>query len=693
MSDLTGVFGGKAFSIEDQPIDSPEQQFINAIRKTSVLPPDGIIFDGNIHRYNNGTSESNRSKSGWYIAYDDGFPAGSFGCWRLGFSETWAGDIGRPLTPDELAARQIKMAELKAVREAERAEMYNHAAVEAKEIWAEAKDADATHFYLKKKKILPHGSKIAKDGRLIVPLLDETGDLRSLLYISGDSTKIYLTHGQAKGMFWMIGTLDDPGVLYIAEGFATAATIYEVTNRPCVVAFSAHNLPIVTRHVRDLVGPDQDIVIVADNDEKGTGANMADKASRENNTRMKICPLGDANDYHLSGGDLKEFLFESKSDLFGWVSFADVKPIPWLIKKWIPRGGVGMIFGESGVGKTFIAVDIACSIATGKQWQGFKTRPGKVAYMAGEGYIGMSNRIMAWAHLHECPESELKKSLMVSRRPVTLDGPGIAADTLWQIRQMTADPISLIVLDTLNRHMGGEENNQRDIRSLMNACGVVAEATGAAVLIVHHTGHGGDAKGRERGASAIRASLDVSILVTQKTEDKEEKKTFVIAECVKMKDAAKPAPVQFELIEIDLGLIDEDGELDAPSFAAQWCDLELATDKTVENLLKPKDKKQQKLDDQRDLGYETYLASAGVKGRLSDAGLFDGLHLEDWRQEYYSRFPDEKQGTKRQWFNRMKADLLELGSIRFEGCFYYPNGGNSGEFFESLAEMLKSDPQ
>ena len=138
------------------------------------------------------------------------------------------------------------------------------------------------------------------DGRLIVPLYDPVDDLTSLQYIS-ETEKRYHPGGTTKGCSWTLGEIT-PGPIFVAEGFATAATVHEVSGRPCVIAYSANNLPIIVGSLRSFYGQTQDIVIVADNDASGVGRNKADEASAKYGGRIVMPPIeGDANDYYQIG--------------------------------------------------------------------------------------------------------------------------------------------------------------------------------------------------------------------------------------------------------------------------------------------------------------------------------------------------------------------------------------------------------
>ena len=199
--------------------------------------------------------------------------------------------------------------------------------------------------------------------------------------------------------------MDEPGILYVAEGFATAATIHETTDRPVVVAYSASNLVPVTGTLRQMYGATQDIVIVADNDASGVGQRYAEQASAKYGARM-VMPsiLGDANDYVQAGHNLAGLLMPIKDD---WLIPADdfcaqPSPISWLVKRWIQSQALVMVHGPSGGGKTFVVLDWCLHMASGREdWGGHKVRPGNVVYLAGEGHHGLRGRVAAWKHHHQ----------------------------------------------------------------------------------------------------------------------------------------------------------------------------------------------------------------------------------------------------------------------------------------------------
>lgn len=231
-------------------------------------------------------------------------------------------------------------------------------------------------------------------------------------------------------------------------------------------------------------------------------------------------------------------------------------PIPWIIRKWLPAGANGMIFGPSGIGKSFVAIDMACSIVTGRDWADMKiNKPGVVVYLAGEGNFGMRQRMASWCLKNNMPAESID-NLLVSNMPIDLDQQGVDMDILRHIKEITDQPVSVIFIDTLNRHMAGDENSAQDVRVLNNVCSMLTAATGASTVIIHHTGKDLNAQNKERGSSSIRASLDVSILVSKDKVD------GIKISVVKMKDAKEPEAKSAALESVDLGWVDEDGNND-----------------------------------------------------------------------------------------------------------------------------------
>jgi len=514
MADLSKVFGGPWAPPPEKLVAAPEAQLIVAMRAAGLEPPDEILMDGKIHRFRSGTkgSAGHGDKPGWYLVFGDGIPAGRFGCWRMGMEQTWRADVGRKLTQTEEMSHAKRLAEAKALRDAAIERQHQVASETVEKIWTGAQAALPDHPYLAKKGIGVHGARATGDGRLVVPLYDADGTLSSLQYIDHEGGKLYHSGGQTGGKFWQIGTMDEPGILYVAEGFATAATIHETTDRPVLVAYSASNLVPVTGTLRQMYGATQDIVIVADNDASGVGQRYAEQASAKYGARM-VMPsiLGDANDYAQAGHNLAGLLMPIKDD---WLIPADdfcaqPSPISWLVKRWIQSQALVMVHGPSGGGKTFVVLDWCLHMASGREdWGGHKVRPGNVVYLAGEGHHGLRGRVAAWKHHHQAG----KLAMWLSKDGCDLNTPTGYLKVVEQVRMLQDRP-SVIVVDTLHRFLAGDENSAQDAKTMLDACNALMQEFNCSVILVHHTGVSDEAQHRARGSSAWRGALDIEISI------------------------------------------------------------------------------------------------------------------------------------------------------------------------------------
>jgi len=227
-------------------------------------------------------------------------------------------------------------------------------------------------------------------------------------------------------------------------------------------------------------------------------------------------------------------------------------PLEWAVKKYIPEKSIMMLYGESCVGKSFVAIDIACHIALGKEWNGMKTKRGKVAYMAGEGNYGIGQRISSWAKFYGVDAID---DLYISNRPIDLDAPNAAMEVITSLRDMSEDDMwEIVFIDTMNNHMSGDENSAKDTRTMLNAMKVIQIALNCGVTYVHHSGNNPDAKFRARGSSTLKASCDV-VAVVHKLDD-----GTIAYTTQKMKDSEAPPTVFGNLLPVDLGWFDSDGD-------------------------------------------------------------------------------------------------------------------------------------
>ena len=151
------------------------------------------------------------------------------------------------------------------------AERHAEAARTARAVWNEAMPAPDDHPYLFRKRCASHGVRVDRDGRLVVPMYVD-GELCNAQRITTDGKKRFSPGARTAGAtFTLTDRCLDDGAVFVAEGFATGATVHCAMALPVIVGFSAGNLVAAARAARRLY-PDAPIVIAADNDPAGLAA-------------------------------------------------------------------------------------------------------------------------------------------------------------------------------------------------------------------------------------------------------------------------------------------------------------------------------------------------------------------------------------------------------------------------------------
>jgi putative DNA primase/helicase len=302
----------------------PIRQFRDAIQAAGVTPPEVIEADGKLRRF---SSNGRRGDdAGWYVLYSDGIPAGAFGDWRSGISETWRADLGRRLTPAEEAEARRSIEKAKAEAEAERQRRAKRAAELAAAIWKAAKPVTG-HPYLRHKGVAPtatlralHATEFARhagyapqargeplEGLLLVaPVRGREHNPATLELIDERGCKAALAGGIKGGGFWATGPLPSSGRVVICEGIATALSIAAALGEPVAAALSVGNLRAAAETIR-ANHPGVQIVIAADLGEEGRPHPEAVKAAAALRCPLAAPPAdlgkgGDFNDLHVRDG-------------------------------------------------------------------------------------------------------------------------------------------------------------------------------------------------------------------------------------------------------------------------------------------------------------------------------------------------------------------------------------------------------
>lgn len=265
------------------------------------------------------------------------------------------------------------------------------------------------------------------------------------------------------------------------------------------------------------------------------------------NERLCEQPEGD----RITEDDLHRIItsakrYKSPQEDFQLCRLSDLRELPepeWQIPNLFQENSVIMIYGPSGVGKTFATIDMACSLAYDGKWYTGSGKPGSVVYVAGESGRGIVKRVDAWRSSRGITK-DLDR-LIVNNGPVDLGN----SDTIERfIKVIEKFSPSLVVFDTLARCTPGKDENSSGVMgNIIKQLDRVKTELKTSVAIVHHTGKSGD---QERGSSALRAAMDTMIAVRQ-----EEKIGGISINCEKQKEAEGFDPMYFKLSPLNSSLV------------------------------------------------------------------------------------------------------------------------------------------
>lgn len=196
-----------------------------------------------------------------------------------------------------------------------------------------------------------------------------------------------------------------------------------------------------------------------------------------------------------------------------------------LVEGWLWRDSVAWLAGAPGEGKTFTAIDLALSVATGSPWHGHAVKQGNVLYVMAEGAAGGRDRVAAWVK-HNRGGLALPDDQMFAVYPDPIQA-GDPAGWGELIEVAGERDLALVVLDTQARvTVGLEENSAKDMGVFIEQIEAVRRVCRGTVLIVHHVPKGGESlrgSGAQEGAafSTIRATKPKGVPLVTLIQDKQ----------------------------------------------------------------------------------------------------------------------------------------------------------------------------
>ena len=387
----------------------------------------------------------------------------------------------------------------------------------------------------------PDVKKDSNNALLYIPA-QRNGKIYDYVRIDKNGTTTLLLRHSLRGAAYIIGNTIETSTIHLCISFFDGITIHKKTGEPVAVAFTERNVDAAERWLQKkymvkreptlglpAIVDLKEQAIVEEKSPAGEAA-VAAPVLTADSSQNKIDP------YTAS------LIERAKTMVYsGEALLKPINPPSWLIRDFIPRGKkVGLLVGPSGIGKTFVGLDMCLHIAAGMEsWHGAICHQAKVLYVAGESEDSVNIRV---ASFNEKYGDIFKDNFYAMFLDVPLsDEKGfdflrVAID--YGIVPFIPD---LIVFDTFNCFYTGDENDAGAIGNFkMTRILRLQHLYGCNVMFVHHTVKNDGTK--ERGSSAIKGLADYMILVN--TEDSESDDIELYVKVIKNRNA-KEGTIEF----------------------------------------------------------------------------------------------------------------------------------------------------
>ena len=352
------------------------------------------------------------------------------------------------------------------------------------------------------------------------------------------------------------------------------------------------------------------------------------------------------------------FLVES------WDSIKD-EPVEWLIEDIIPKKAFVALYAPPASYKSFIALDMAEAIATGRDWMGKTVKQsGVVLYIAGEGHGGLGARIKACKIKNDSPDGA---PLYVIRAQINLRSSQEDFDNLISaindLLETVGEKLQMIVLDTLMRMSGGgfNENSSEDMGGFITQAGKLQALYECALLVIHHSGK--DVTKGLRGHSSLLGAVDTELEINRldsviNTGDPTVKGSGTIT-VTKQKDGSDDIAIGFDVVAIDVST-SALGFESVTSLAVQ------ANTEIVQNTKKNAKNNQGSGGNQRlEMDSLMKVIKAKASYREVDGTTRYGVSLSAWRDEFWSMkgcTEDDKAAFQKAW-TRARERLVDAKKV------------------------------
>jgi len=347
-----------------------------------------------------------------------------------------------------------------------------------------------------------------------------------------------------------------------------------------------------------------------------------------------------------------------------WDSIKD-EPVEWLVQSIVPKKAFVALYAPPASYKSFISLDLAEAIATGRDWMGYKIpKKGAVLYICGEGHGGMGARVKACKIQNQSPDGA---NLYIIRAQLNLrSSPEDFIELLNAINDLIAEigePLELIILDTLMRMSGGgfNENSSEDMGAFITQAGKLQELFECALMVIHHSGK--DVTKGLRGHSSLLGAVDTELEIQRQDSVINSADQSVIGNAIltvsKQKDGADSIQIGIEIISIEIGMSDLGFEITTSLAIRQNQDIASTTSKGRKNNAGTGRNQRLEMD-----SLMKVIKAKGSYREVDGISRF-GVALDDWRDEFWSMkgcTNEDKVAFSKAW-SRARERLAEVNKI------------------------------
>ena len=347
-----------------------------------------------------------------------------------------------------------------------------------------------------------------------------------------------------------------------------------------------------------------------------------------------------------------------------WDSIKD-EPVEWLVDSIIPKKAFVALYAPPASWKSFISLDLAEAIATGRDWMGYKIpKKGAVLYICGEGHGGMGARVKACKIQNKSPDGA---NLYIIRAQLNLrSSPEDFAELLNAINELIAEidePLELIILDTLMRMSGGgfNENSSEDMGAFITQAGKLQEIFECALMVIHHSGK--DVTKGLRGHSSLLGAVDTELEIQRLDSVINSADASVVGSAIltvsKQKDGADSIQIGIEVVLVEIGTSDLGFEITTSLAIRHNQEIAGSNPKGRKNNAGNGENQRLEMD-----SLMKVIKSKGSYREVDGTSRY-GVSLDDWKAEFWSLkgcTEEDKPTFKKAWL-RARERLVAVNKV------------------------------